>query len=156
MFQFFNFLNLKRISTDSLHHIYSHTHHLHHILSLLPVIVIKFTILCVCVCVCQSLSHVRLYVTQWTVARQAPLPMKFSKQEYWNGLPSPGDLPNPGTEPVSPALQADSLPSEPSCSPSNPVPQFCSIFYFFLPFHRISSRNLLLPLLHHSILPPTK
>ena len=51
----------------------------------------------------------------WTVARQAPLSMEFSRQEYWNGLPfpTPGDLPNPGIEPRSPALQVDSLPSEP-------------------------------------------
>ena len=44
-------------------------------------------------------------------SRQAPLSMGFSRQEYWSGLPfpSPGDLPNPGTEPVSPELQADSL-----------------------------------------------
>ena len=50
-----------------------------------------------------------------TVAPQAPLSMEFSRQEYWSGLPfsSPGDLPNPGIEPKSPALQADSLPSEP-------------------------------------------
>ena len=46
---------------------------------------------------------------------QAPLPMGFSRQEYWSGLPcpSPGDLPDPGIEPGSPAWQADSLPSEP-------------------------------------------
>ena len=45
---------------------------------------------------------------------QAPLSMEFARQEYWNGLPfpSPGDLLDPGTELVSPALQADSLPSE--------------------------------------------
>ena len=51
------------------------------------------------------------FVTPWTVARQAPLSMGFSRQEYWSGLsfPSPGDLPNPGSKPVSPALQADSL-----------------------------------------------
>jgi len=51
----------------------------------------------------------------WTVACQAPLPMGFSRQDYWNGLPfsSLGDLPEPGTEPRSPALKADSLPSEP-------------------------------------------
>ena len=50
----------------------------------------------------------------WTVARQAPLPMGFSRQEYWSGLPfpSPGDHPDPGIEPRSPALQADSLPTE--------------------------------------------
>ena len=49
-----------------------------------------------------------------TVARQAPLSLEFSKQEYWSRLPfpSPGDLPNPGIEPGSPALQADSLLTE--------------------------------------------
>ena len=52
--------------------------------------------------------------TLWTVACQSPLSMGFSRQEYWSGLPfpSPGDLPNPGIEPWSPALQADSLPTE--------------------------------------------
>ena len=61
------------------------------------------------------LSHVRLFVTPWTVAYQAPQSMEFSKQEYWSGLPfpSPGDLPNLGIEPGSPALQADTLLSEP-------------------------------------------
>ena len=50
----------------------------------------------------------------WTVACQAPLSMGISKQEYWSGLPfpSPGDLPDPGIEPGSPALQADDLPTE--------------------------------------------
>ena len=54
------------------------------------------------------------FATPWTVARQAPLSVEFSKQECWSGLPfpSPGDLPHPGIEPGSPALQADSLPSE--------------------------------------------
>ena len=53
-------------------------------------------------------------VTPWTIAHQAPLSMGFSRQEYWSGLPflSPGDLPDPGIEPVSPALQADSLLTE--------------------------------------------
>ena len=63
------------------------------------------------------LSHfscVQLFVISWTVARQAPLSMGFSRQEYWSGLsfPPPGDLPDPGIEPVppaSPALQEDSL-----------------------------------------------
>ena len=63
-------------------------------------------VLWLCRCV---LSHVCLFVTPWTVACQAPLPMEFSRQEYWSGLPfpCPGDLPNPGIEPmslVSPAL----------------------------------------------------
>ena len=52
--------------------------------------------------------------TPWTVAREVPLSMGFSRQEYCSGLPfpSPGDLPDPGIEPMSPALQADSLPTE--------------------------------------------
>ena len=63
----------------------------------------------------KSLSLVLLFATPWTVARQAPLSMGFSRQEYWHGLPfpSPGDLPNPGIKPGSPALQADASPSEP-------------------------------------------
>ena len=61
------------------------------------------------------LRRVRLFVTPWTVAYQGPLYMGFSRQEYWSGLPfpSPGDLPDPGTEPGYAALQADALPSEP-------------------------------------------
>ena len=60
---------------------------------------------------CQSLSHVRLFATTWTVAHQAYLSMEFSKQEYQNRLPfpSPGDLPNPGIESRSPVLPTDSL-----------------------------------------------
>ena len=67
----------------------------------------------------KSLSHVRLFVTPWTVAYQAPLSMGFSRQGYWSGLPfpSPGDLPDPGIKPRSPALQADALPSEPPGRP---------------------------------------
>ena len=55
----------------------------------------------------------RTLATLWTVACQAPLSMSFSRQEYWSGLPfpSPWDLPNPGIEPRSPALQADDLPT---------------------------------------------
>ena len=71
---------------------------------------------CVCVCVCvraracaKLLYLFRLFATLWSVARQAPLSMGFSRQEYWSGLPCPppGDLPNPGIEPeslMSPAL----------------------------------------------------
>ena len=63
----------------------------------------------------KSLSHVQLFATLWTVAYQAPLSLGFSRQEYWSGLTfsSPGDLPDPGIEPGSPALQADTLLSEP-------------------------------------------
>ena len=57
------------------------------------------------------LSRVRLFATPWTVALQAPLSMGFFRQEYWRGLPFPsaGDLPDLEAEPVSPALQEDSL-----------------------------------------------
>ena len=67
------------------------------------------------ICVSVSRSVVSDFVTPWTVACQAPPSMGFSRQEYWRGLsfPSPGDLPNPGIKSASPALQADSLPSEP-------------------------------------------
>ena len=66
------------------------------------------------------LSRVRLFVTPWTVAYQAPLSIGFSRQECWRGLPfpSPGDLPDPGIEPGSPTLQADALPSEPPGKPN--------------------------------------
>ena len=72
--------------------------------------------MCVCVCVCACahtssvavLSHAQLFATLWTVARQAPLTMVFSRQEYWSGLPfpPPEDLPDPGIKPVSPASLA--------------------------------------------------
>ena len=65
-------------------------------------------------------------MTPWTVAHLAPLSMGFSRQEYWSGLPCPppGDLPNPGIELRSPALQADSLTSEP---PGKSESESCSI-----------------------------
>ena len=81
--------------------------------------------MCVCVCVCvylcllkvkvKSLSCVRLFATPWTVAYQASPSMGFSGQEYWSGVlfPSPGDLPDPGIKPGSPAWQAEALPAEP-------------------------------------------
>ena len=60
----------------------------------------------------QSLSHVQLFATQWTIPHQAPLSMGFPRQEYWSGLPfpSPGDLPNPRIGPMSPVWQMSSLP----------------------------------------------
>ena len=60
------------------------------------------------------------YPTLWTVGHQAPLSMGFPRQEYWSGLPfsSPGDLPDPGIKPGSPALQADALTSEPPGKPT--------------------------------------
>ena len=59
-------------------------------------------------------------MTLWIVAPQAPLSMEFSRQEYWSELPFPpsGDLLDPGIEPGSPALLADSLPSEPPGKPN--------------------------------------
>ena len=56
------------------------------------------------------LSHVQLFATPWSVAYQAPPSMGFFRQEYWSGFPflSPGDLPNPGIDPGSPALQVNS------------------------------------------------
>ena len=62
----------------------------------------------------QSLSHVRLFVTPWTVVNQAPLSRGFPRQGYWSGLPfsSPGDLPDSWIT-WSPSLQAESLLSEP-------------------------------------------
>ena len=56
-------------------------------------------------------SHVQLFATLWTVAVQAPLSTGFSRLEFWSGLPSPspGELPDPGIEPTSPAWQADPL-----------------------------------------------
>ena len=76
-----------------------------------------------CVFLCYSLSCVWLFVTPWTVARQAPLFMGFSRQEYWSGLPfpSPGDLPDLGIEPGFPAWQADSLLSQPPAK-ANSIP----------------------------------
>jgi len=75
-----------------------------------------------------SLSRVRLFATPWTIAYQAPPSMGFSRQECWSGLPfySPGDLPDPGIEPRSPALRADALPSEPPGKLENVV-QFSSV-----------------------------
>ena len=72
----------------------------------------------------KSLSHVQLFATPGTVAHKASQSMEFSRQEYWSGLPfpSPGDLPNPGIEFMSPALKADTLQSK---TPGKP---YSSIF----------------------------
>ena len=60
----------------------------------------------------QSLSCVQLFETPWSIAHQAPLSIEFSRQKYWSGslFPTPGDIPNPGIEPVSLALLVDSSP----------------------------------------------
>ena len=80
------------------------------------------------------------FVTPWTVEHQTPLSMEFSRQEYWSGLPfpSPGDLPDPGIEPRSPALQADSLPTEPPGK---------NCILFFLDLHPILASQMLSSLL---------
>ena len=61
------------------------------------------------------LSRSQLFVTPWTVAHQAPLSMGFSRQEYWSRLPfpSPGDFPDPGIEPMSPALAGKFFTTQP-------------------------------------------
>ena len=101
-------------------------------LVILPLVISQSRILfylcvcvCVCVCVCYLLSRGQLFATTWTTAHQASLSMRFSRQGYWSGLPFPfpGDLPNPGTESGSPALQADSLPTKLQGRP---------LFYFLL------------------------
>ena len=71
----------------------------------------------------KSLSRVRLFATQWTVACQTPLSMGFSRQEYRSGLPfpSPEGLPDPWIEARSPALEADTLTSEPPGKPGGQV-----------------------------------
>ena len=72
------------------------------------------------------------FAIPWAVAHQAPLPMGIPRQEYWSGLlfPSPGNLPNPGIEPESPALQPDSLLSEPPGKPiiNVTLDKFLSLF----------------------------
>ena len=74
-------------------------------------------------CMLSCFSRVRLFMTLWTVAHQAPLSMGFSRQEYWSGLPCPPQqyLPNTGIKPTSPALHAHSLPL--SYWESPPTPQ---------------------------------
>ena len=79
----------------------------------------------------KSLSRVRLFATPWTVAYQSSQSMGFSRQEYWSGLPfpSPGDPPDPGIEPESPALEADTLTSEPPGKPG----VLCKDTHFYHP-----------------------
>ena len=86
-----------------------------------------------------ALDHARFFATPWTVAHQAPLSMGFSRQQYWSGLPfhPPGDLPDPGFKPESPALQAASLPATPSGKPQKKMvwtklgKNFKNIFKYF-------------------------
>ena len=81
-----------------------------------------------------------LFATPWTIACQTPLPTELSRQEYWSGLPfpSPEDIPNPDIKPRSPALQADSLPSEPLGKSKNTGVAYPVLAY---PFSRGSSRS---------------
>ena len=86
-------------------------------------------------------------MTSWTVAHEAPLSLGFSRQEYWSGLPlfPSGDLPNPGVEPGSFALQADSLLSEPPGKPFKYVSYFLSenlLFYFLITYSKYYLENM--------------
>ena len=86
-------------------------------------------------CRCLALSRVQLFATPQTVAHHGPLSMGFLSQEHWSGLPfpAPGDLPDPGIEPKSPAspsLQVDSLPTEPLGKPyTDTCKVFCSVWH---------------------------
>ena len=80
-------------------------------------------------CMLSHFSFIQLFEALWTVVYQVPLSLRFSRQEYQSGLPcpSPGDFPDPGiesTSPASPALQADSLPSEPPRNPNNKMENY--------------------------------
>ena len=86
---------------------------------------VRFHYICLYICMHAELLQFCLFATLWTIAHQAPLSMGFSRQEYCSGLPfsPPGDLPDTGirsASPMSPELQADSLPAEPSCKPQKP------------------------------------
>ena len=82
-----------------------------------------------------SLSHVQLFETPWTIAFQTPLSRGFSRQEYWSGLPfsPPGNLPNPGIKPMSPALAGGFFTTEPPGKPvstyihTDTMMEYCSI-----------------------------
>ena len=94
--------------------ILSYSEHLSEFLhSLMPTYDFCFPVLC-CV-VLSRFSCSRPFVTLWTTACQDPLPMRFSRQEYWSGLPfpPPGGLPDPAIKPMSSASQANSLPQSP-------------------------------------------
>ena len=86
----------------------------------------------------KSLSRVWVFEIPWTVAYQASLSMGFSRQEYWSGLPfpSPGDLPDSGIKPGSPALEGDALTSEP---PGKPIYyKYCVIMTHLITHFHIS------------------
>ena len=85
-------------------------------------------------------------VSPWTIAHRAPPSMEFSRQEYWSGLPfpSPGGLPDPGIEPRSPSLQANTLPSEPPGKYPHGLTALCAfpLTHIGNPRHQISNHNL--------------
>ena len=92
-------------------------------------------------------SRTRLFVTLWAVARQAPLSMGFSRQEYWGGLPCPppGDLSDPGIKPEASALQVDFLPPSSQGSPvfhgARTWPLLQKLWFIFrVMAHRLISR----------------
>ena len=89
-----------------------------------------FTSILPCVCACM-LSGVWLFVTPWTGAGQAPLSMEFSRQDNWSGLPfsTPGDLPNPGIEPMSPALTGGFFTIAPPAAAAAKSLQLCLTLY---------------------------
>ena len=82
-------------------------------------------------------SHIQRCVTLWTVARQVPLSMEFSRQEYWSGLPClpPVRVRDPGIEPRSPTLQADSLPTELPGKPFSTYVCVCVCVYIYTHTH---------------------
>ena len=89
------------------------------IFTMLSLSIYDIVCVCVCVCVCVWLSHVWLFATLWTVARQVSLPVEFSRQECRSGLPFPPSegLPDPGIKPVSPALAGRFFTPEPPGKP---------------------------------------
>ena len=114
----------------------------------------------VCTCVLSGFRCVRLLATVWTIAHRAPLSLGFSRQEYWSGLPfpSPGDLPNPGIEPKSPAasaLQPDSLPLSQQAGPISAVSRSSSFsrvleVWDTLSCHSESESDFILLMLKHT------
>ena len=93
-------------------------------------------------------SHVELFATPWTVACQDSLSMGILQAKYWSGLPwpPPGDLPKPGIKSRSPALQADTLPSEPMRKPWKPLSSVsCSVVSDSLLLHGLEPARLLCP-----------
>ena len=93
----------------------------------------------------KSLSRIQLFATPWTIAYQAPLSMEFSREEYWSGLPFPsqGELPDPGIERRSPALQAEVLPSEPPGKPDSDEYQPCTLLSIFVSTLLLNLQNKL-------------